>query len=109
MALNMISQCAFGIDADALRNPDHELIQLGKQAFSDFVPKNYLEDALFQSFGYFPELVKYLPIIPKAFDHLREMTKSIINQRNQNNIKGNDFIARLMDLLEAKKVWLYKL
>ena len=104
MALNMISQCAFGIDADALRNPDHELIQHGKAAFSDFIPKGYVEDGMIQLLGYFPDLISYLPIIPKALDHLRDITKSIIDQRIENNVKGNDFIARLIDLLEAKKV-----
>lgn len=104
MALNTICRCAFGIDADALRNPDNHLVKDGKGVFGDFTPKSLMEDCMVQIINYFPKLVKYLPITPKAYDNLRETTQDIMRERNQAGITGNDFIARLMDLIESKKV-----
>ena len=101
--MDTIARCAFGVKADAYRNPDAPLLKYGKDVFQAIVIKNLFEDIIFQLFVCFPGLTKYLPLFPPAWDQLWGVTDEIIKTRQAKKLKGNDFIAILMDLLEERR------
>ncbi len=47
MALSVIAECVFGIEVDALKNPDDPVIKNGREAFSGFRVNNWLETIMF--------------------------------------------------------------
>ena len=98
MAMNTIGRCAFGIDVDAYKNPDQDLIKYGTLVFQGFRADNWIASVIFQIILHFPVTAKILPLFPKEYLNLHDITNGIMQQREKESVLGNDFIARLMEL-----------
>jgi hypothetical protein len=95
LALNIIAKCAFGIDTDAIGNPNEGIIKEGKATFAGFVPKSWMETLfMLLPMSYFPGSVKFFPIFPAAWNNLWNNTRDIMKQREEQKITAKDFIAR---------------
>jgi hypothetical protein len=95
LALNVIAKCAFGINTDAISNPDTPIIKEGLDALSGFVPKTWFDTIVFSLLvSYFPGSTKYVDLLPKAWTNLWTITSDIMKQREDQNITSKDFIAR---------------
>ena len=81
VTLDMICRCAFGIDIDVYRNPDHELAKNGREAFATLRPDSWLLTAIMQAFFHFPGAERFLPVFPPAFDNLFDITTRLMKQR----------------------------
>ena len=101
--MNTIARCAFGIDVDCQRNQDQPIAKHGREIFASFRVKNWLETIILQCFFYFPGIEKLISLWPPAAEKIRNMSLDIIKQREENNIKSNDFLGRLQDLIAAKQ------
>ena len=81
LALNVISSCAFGIDADAHKNPDQDLVKYGRAAFSNFRISSWVETVIMHLLQYFPGAERFLPLLPKEWYLLGQISKDIMKQR----------------------------
>ena len=82
LALDTISTCGFGIQTDAISDPNQEIIKQGRAAFAAFAPRNWAETLSFSiPFSYLHFMTKYLPIFPEAFDNIWAITDSIMKAR----------------------------
>ncbi len=95
----MIAKCAFGIESDAIANPDQEIIRLGRAFFEFIQPKSWLETLGFLiPIKYFRFVIDVVSPFPDAFYKLWNITDSIMKQREQQGTQGTDFVGRLMEL-----------
>ena len=96
--MNTIGQCAFGIDLDAYKNPNQDLIKYGTEIFQEFRSTNWTMSLILQTFFHFPVLAKFVSFIPAASDKINDITRGIMKQREDAHIISNDFISRLMEM-----------
>lgn len=101
LALDTISTCGFGIQTDAISDPNQEIIKQGRAAFAAFAPTSWSETLSFSiPFSYLHFMTKYLPIFPEAFDNIWAITDSVMKAREKQGITGTDFVGRLMELIK---------
>ena len=99
LSLDVIARCAFGINTDSVVNPDADILKFGREAFAAFMPHSWLDTVMFSlPTAYFPGLMKHIPLLPEAYLKLWTITDQIMNTREKQGIKANDYLARLMDL-----------
>ena len=101
----MISTCAFGIEADAIKNPDQDLVKCGREVMTEFRAKSWMESIFLEIFlgDYIPGIGKLIPLMPPAFDKLFDITKDIMTHRRQQNTEHNDFVSRLIEMVKIKE------
>ena len=96
-AIDVVSSCAFGMEANTLNSEHPELVSIFKQVFNDGGPGMLYIFFLFA----FPKFSKFL--------HLRQFNKKIseyfydiiggsISYREQNKVNRNDFLNMLVEL-----------
>ena len=97
-ALDTISTCAFGIESNALENPDDELLVNGKMVFTSFRMADSYINYFFVFLSHFQFLFNLFSLFPLAFDKIMEITKQIMDSRKDAGIITNDFISKLIDM-----------
>uniref|UniRef100_T1I4Z9 Uncharacterized protein n=1 Tax=Rhodnius prolixus TaxID=13249 RepID=T1I4Z9_RHOPR len=96
---DIIASCAFGLEAQAQKNPDNEF---RKKASRIFKPSVLLMIRHTVSF-LFPKLAKILKlnlIDPEISEFFCTLTKETLNQRKESGITRNDFLQLLLQLKE---------
>ena len=100
LSLDIIANCAFGIDTDSFNNPSNDLLQKCLQVFTDFSISNMTENIVFQILRIFPGLVSVLDVYGKEnYEHLKNITKSIVNSRIDPRGDFIDILKELKDRL----------
>ena len=79
--MNTIARCAYGIETDAHKNPDQELIKCGHAIAETDRTTDWPTTLFFHLFSYFPWVENKIPIFPPAYDKAWDITKSIMKQR----------------------------
>ncbi|XP_045483842.1 probable cytochrome P450 6a13 [Harmonia axyridis] len=96
--MNIIGQCAFGIECNSLKEPKNEYIVNG----TAFFERSLLENIKIQLTEIVPELMKKLHISitrPSVTDFYKRLTFQAMEYREKNKIVNND----LLDLLIKMK------
>jgi len=97
--LDVVSNCAFGVDTNSIKEPDNLFLKHLKNLNIDSFPK-------FQMFLFavFPKLALYLDennifslVPPESIDYIKEITNQIISKRKNGIEKREDFIQYLVD------------
>ena len=73
-------------------------MKYGQALVEDFRASNWGITFLMHLMNYFPWLEDKIPLWPAAFDRVWDITKSLIKQREEKDIKANDFLNRLIEL-----------
>lgn len=99
---DVIATCAYGVQANSLRDKDSEFRKQGKTIF-DFSPIRAIEFGLL---FFWPETVPYLRL--KMFNRnatrfLRNTLKYVMDERESNKIMRNDLIDILLGLRQADR------
>lgn len=81
LGINTIARCAFGIEANAHKNPEQDLVKYGCKVFEDFRSTNWLSTFFAHLINYLPELLDKIPLWPAAFDKIWDITDDIMKQR----------------------------
>ena len=64
MALDIIAKCGFGIESNSFKDQDNEVFKNGKDAFADFICKDFTTSVILNVLGSHPIFMKYLDIVP---------------------------------------------
>ena len=81
LGVNTIARCAFGVEADAHRNPDQDLIKHGAALFEGFRATGWGVTSIIHLLNYFPWLDNKFNFFPAAFDKIWDITRDIMKQR----------------------------
>ena len=88
LILDIIANCAFGIDTDSFK--------MCMQVFTDLSITNMSENIAFQILGIFPGLFSVMDVYGKEnYDYFWDVTKKIVDSRTE---PRGDFIDRLKEL-----------
>ncbi|XP_055696260.1 cytochrome P450 6a9-like [Lutzomyia longipalpis] len=100
---DVIGNCAFGIECNSLKEPDTEFRRVGKRVFEftgfQFVRVFFL--AMFQNFG---RALKLKITKPEVSEFFMRLLKETTDYRDKNNIKRNDFLSLLMQIMKTGKL-----
>ncbi|XP_055696374.1 cytochrome P450 6a9-like [Lutzomyia longipalpis] len=100
---DVIGNCAFGIECNSLKKPDAEFRRIGKRVveFSSFEIMRAFFLGMFQNLGRAFRMKITKPDVSEFFMRLlRETT----HYRDKNNIKRNDFLSLLMQIMKTGKL-----
>jgi len=64
MALDIIAKCGFGIESNSFKDQNNEVFKNGKEAFADFICKDFTTSLIFNVVQSHPIFMKYLDIVP---------------------------------------------
>ena len=93
LSLDIIANCAFGIETDSFKNPSNELFQTTLQTFTDLRISDMGGNILFQILMRFPFLYGFIDGYgKKSYSYLKNVTKDIVENRQ---VPRGDFIDRL--------------
>jgi cytochrome P450 family 6 len=94
-SLDTISVCAFGIGANSFEDEQNQILQWGKETFSAFICKTWIESVFTFIIQHFTFLTKFMNLYPEAYDKLYAVTKQIMEERTLMNVEKEDFIGKL--------------
>ena len=100
-SLDAISKVAFGMETRCHQGEDQELYQMSSSIIKEFSINSWPMAFLWNFFFHFPEVLKSIGFWPESAVKIRKMTKAIMDERDEKNIKIADFVDRLR---EFKKV-----
>ena len=100
-SIDVICKVAFGLDTKCRTEEDPDMHKLFTSIMEDFKFDTYPKATIWAILSHFPELLSKLGFWPASMLKMRTMTKDIMTEREQKNIKIGDFVDRLM---EYKKV-----
>ncbi|XP_055696262.1 cytochrome P450 6a9-like [Lutzomyia longipalpis] len=100
---DVIGSCAFGVECNSLKDPDAEFRRIGKRVFE------YTKFELLQIFfvTIFPNLGRILRLKINKVDvseFFMRILKETTEYREKNNIKRNDFLLLLMQIMKTGKL-----
>lgn len=95
---DIIGSCAFGIECNSLKDPDNEFRKFGKKVFETSVISN-IRRLLANEF---PRLFTLLSVNfnTDSKEFFLKLVNDTVNYRIQNNVKRNDFMQLLIQLME---------
>lgn len=105
---NIIGSCAFGIECNCFTDPNSEFAQMGRSFFH----RNTFENLKLTFIVNFPTIAKKLGfrmIRKSTSDFYRNVTKSLTEYREKNNVTRKDFMQLLIDLKNTENPELGKL
>ena len=96
--LDSISKVAFGINTNCRLGEDEAYLKTAKKLIEDtVVVQSYPMAILWTVLFHFPELLNKAGIWPEAAIKIRKMTKDVMKERDERNIRVGDFVDRLRD------------
>lgn len=102
LSLDIIANCAFGVDTNSFQDPENILFKRSNQAFSDIRLKSMFESIMTKLIGLFPFLIDYFDGYGKEnFTFMRDITKSIAMERK---LPRGDFIDRFASTPQKKHI-----
>lgn len=99
-SLDSISVCAFGIGANSFEDEQNQILQWGKEMFSAFICKTWIESVFAFIMQHFTFLTKFMNLYPEAYDKLYAVTKQIMEERTLMNVEKEDFIGKLNRIIQ---------
>ena len=100
-SIDVICKVAFGMETKCCLEADLKMYKLFTSIIEDFKFDTYPKATIWAILWHFPELLSKLGFWPASMLKIKTMTKDIMTEREQQNIKIGDFVDRLM---EYKKV-----
>ncbi|XP_055716561.1 probable cytochrome P450 6a21 [Phlebotomus papatasi] len=100
---DIIGNCAFGIECNSLKEPDTEFRRIGKKVF-EFTPFEFLRMFFL---AMFPDLGRTLRMKfnkPEVSEFFMRLLRETTEYRQKNNIKRNDFLSLLMQIMNKGKL-----
>lgn len=92
---DVISSCAFGLEADSLRDPNSEFRVKGKAIFLPSL-KRQLYQFLLNTNPKLLWILKYSPFPQSVHDFFTKLVDDMVNYRKQNGVVRNDFLDLLL-------------
>ncbi|XP_037947256.1 probable cytochrome P450 6a17 [Teleopsis dalmanni] len=100
---DVIGSCAFGLECNSLRDPTAEFCVMGKRFFTD--PRHSdIVDAFIHNFPNAARKLRMRVINQDVHNFYMRIVKETIAQREQNNIKRNDFMDMLIELKNTESL-----
>nr|ATU82874.1 secreted Cytochrome-like protein [Pristhesancus plagipennis] len=96
---DIICTCAFGLETNSLDKPDNKLNQLGQTIFKPFPLKVILLRLLLFTIPYIRKLTKFRLDSKELEIDLLKIITDTVTYREQNNIRRNDFLDLLIDIM----------
>ena len=96
-SIDVICKVAFGLDTKCRTEEDPDMHKLFTSIMEDFKFDTYPKATIWAILSHFPELLSKLGFWPASMLKMRTMTKDIMTEREQKNIKIGDFVDRLME------------
>ncbi|CAG2179591.1 unnamed protein product, partial [Oppiella nova] len=97
-AMDVISRCAYGIDVESIKNPNHPLVLNARKILSVDASIGIVVSALFPALG---RLIGAEPFDMSACRYFDDLTKKIIDERKlHNNHKANSISKRRTDFIQ---------
>ncbi|KAK9506050.1 hypothetical protein O3M35_008055 [Rhynocoris fuscipes] len=97
---DIISTCAFGLETNSLDDPDNELRKIGQSIFNPFSWKIVLIRLLILVMPFLLNVVKFRTDSKKLETTLLKIISDTIAYREKNNIRRNDFLDLLIDIMK---------
>ena len=97
-ALDTISACSFGIESNAMDDPNDEILVNAKKAFANFNCTNVFASFMMNFMLHYPKLLEYINVLPQAFENLLKISKDLMDSRQENAANNKDFLSRLVEL-----------
>uniref|UniRef100_A0A1L8E424 Putative cytochrome n=1 Tax=Nyssomyia neivai TaxID=330878 RepID=A0A1L8E424_9DIPT len=100
---DVIGNCAFGIECNSLKDPNAEFRKIGKRVF-EFSPIEFIRIfflAMFQNVG---RVLKMSVNKPEVSAFFLRLLKETTEYREKNNVKRNDFLDLLMQIMKTGKL-----
>lgn len=95
--IDTVSSCAFGMEANTLRNEHPEVVQIFKEVFGEEGVTVFYFFFLF-AFPNFAKFFNMKQFNKKITDFFNDVIGGSINQREANNVVRNDFLNMLIQL-----------
>ena len=96
--LDSITKVAFGIDTNCRLGEDVDFLKMVQSIVEDSVViKSYPIAIMWTVLFHFPEILKHAGFWPEAAMKIKKMTKDVMDERDEKNIKVGDFVDRLRD------------
>ena len=102
-ALDSICKVAFGMETNCHSGEDNDLMELSTGIITELSITSGTMNFLWNFFFHFPELIKHVGFWPQGAMKIREMTKHIMKERDEKDIKIGDFVDRLRDFKKVAK------
>ena len=99
---DVISSCAFGLEADSLHNPNSEFRIKGKAVFTP-TPRQRLREVLFSLSPGFVRFLRFTLFPQHVTDFFINLVSDTIKYRNKNGIVRNDFLNLLMNVQKEEE------
>ncbi|KAK9506035.1 hypothetical protein O3M35_008047 [Rhynocoris fuscipes] len=99
---DVIGSCAFGLNTNAMSDPDSEFRKNGRKIFESSIKRRFFSLLKMN----FPQLQKYVnlkSIDQSTEDFFMNLVKSTMLYREANNVTRNDFVQLLMELKKQEQ------
>lgn len=94
---DVIGSCAFGLQFNTLKDPDSEFRKRGKEVFTPTF-KRLMKLLLGTIHPAIPRMLKLTLLSPETEQFFFDFVHDTVRQREENNIRRNDFIQMLIDI-----------
>ncbi|XP_055696549.1 cytochrome P450 6A1-like [Lutzomyia longipalpis] len=100
---DVIGNCAFGVECNSLKDPDAEFRRIGKKIFQ-FEGLEFLRIFFLTAFPNVGRALKMKINKPEVSEFFMRLLKETVEYRERNNIKRNDFLSLLMQIMKTGKL-----
>ncbi|XP_046385904.1 probable cytochrome P450 6a14 [Ischnura elegans] len=100
-----VSSCAFGLQTDAIRNPDNEFRQMGKQLLEP-TPMKALVQLIIMVQPTLSRILRLKFFSTDITDFFRRLVKDVLSKREETGTTRNDFLQMLTQLCKQGKLGL---
>lgn len=94
---DVIGSCVYGIQSNALKDPDNEFRRIGRDIFAHPY-RRLIKMFLTSLHPLIPKLLNFKTQLPETELSFTNFVQNTIQYREENNIKCNDFIQLLMEI-----------
>ncbi|XP_055697208.1 probable cytochrome P450 6a21 [Phlebotomus papatasi] len=100
---DIIGNCAFGVECNSLKNPDTEFLRIGKRVF-EFSPIEFLRMFFMSMFPDIAQILRMKLNKPEVSEFFMRLLRETTEYREKNNIKRNDFLSLLIQIMNTGKL-----
>ncbi|KAK9512379.1 hypothetical protein O3M35_000823 [Rhynocoris fuscipes] len=97
---DIICTCAFGLEVNSLEKPDNELRLIGQSIFKPRSFRNILTRVIALLLPFLSKIMTVTAVIKKLEMPLLKIITDTVEYRERNNIRRNDFLDLLIDIMK---------